>query len=201
MGYLIPPFSGPNRRKVATLQSYLGRENAYAKQQDTYPQTLGYALNDSPVGLLAWIYDKLHRWTDEYPWTDDEILSWVCIYVFSRAGPAASLRIYHESVTRPPLSVVGKDPGFISTWLSRDEAVSTRISDCVKIAVANFPGEIIQIPGTWLKAIGNIVRETEFEKGGHFAAWETPEVLVQDLRAFMGKSGGAYGAVANKDGF
>ncbi|PCH01215.1 Alpha/beta hydrolase fold-1 [Penicillium occitanis (nom. inval.)] len=200
LGYMIPPFSSSNRRKIATLQSYLGRENAYAKQQDTYPQTLGYALNDSPVGLLAWVYDKLHRWTDGYAWTDEEILEWVSIYVFSKAGPAASLRIYHESVTRPATAASGRD-GLGYTWLSRDEVVSTRIADCVKIAVANFPGEIIQIPGTWLRAIGNIVRETEFKKGGHFAAWEAPEVLVNDLKAFMGRSGEAYGAVTNRDGF
>lgn len=154
------------------------------------------------MGLLAWVYDKLHRWTDGYDWTDDEILEWVSIYVFSRAGPAASLRIYYESVTRPAAATAanGKD-GLKYTWLSRDEVVSTRIPDCVKIAVANFPGEILQIPGTWLRAIGNIVRETEFEKGGHFAAWEVPEVLVNDLRAFMGKEGGAYGVVPGKDGF
>lgn len=205
LGYLVPPFSASNRRKVAILQSYLERENAYAKQQDTYPQTLGYALNDSPVGLLAWVYDKLHRWTDGYGWTDNEILEWVSIYLFSKAGPAASLRIYRESVTRPSSTAStpnadGKD-GLGYTWLSRDEVISTRIADCVKIAVANFPGEIIQIPGTWLRAIGNIVRETEFEKGGHFAAWEAPEVLVQDLKAFVGRSGEAYGVVTNKDGF
>jgi hypothetical protein len=44
----------------------------YSAEQSTQPQTLGYALADSPAGLLAWIYEKLHRWTDEYPWTDDE---------------------------------------------------------------------------------------------------------------------------------
>lgn len=199
LGYLIPPFSANNRRKIAAMQSYLDRENAYAKQQATYPQTLGYALNDSFMGLLAWVYDKLHRWTDGYDWTDDEILEWVSIYTFSKAGPAASLRIYYESVAKPP-TPKGKDSlGY--TWLSRDEIISTRIADCVKIAVANFPGEIIQVPGTWLKAVGNIVRETDFEKGGHFAAWEMPEVLVRDLRAFMGRSGEAYAVVTNKDGF
>lgn len=158
------------------------------------------------MGLLAWVYDKLHRWTDGYDWTDDEILEWVSIYAFSRAGPAGSLRIYYESVTRPatpppPTAAASGKDGLGYTWLSRDEVVSTRIADRVKIAVANFPGEIIQIPGTWLRAIGNIVRETEFEKGGHFAAWEEPEVLVNDLRAFMGRSGEAYGVVPGKDGF
>lgn len=70
----------------------------YRTQQNTKPQTLGYALADSPVGLLAWIYEKLHDWTDGYEWTEDEILTWVSIYWFSVAGPAASLRIYYESI-------------------------------------------------------------------------------------------------------
>lgn len=63
----------------------------------TKPQTVGYALADSPVALLAWIYEKLHDWTDSYPWTDDEILTWISIYWFSQAGAAASLRIYFEA--------------------------------------------------------------------------------------------------------
>lgn len=203
LGQLLP-FSASNRRKKASLQSFMDRGIAYSKQQDTYPQTLGYALNDSPVGLLAWVYDKLHRWTDGYDWTDDEILEWVSIYLFSKAGPAASLRIYYESVTRPSSTATTTANGMDRleyTWLSRDEIISMRIANDVKIAVANFPGEIFQMPDTWLRAIGNIVRETEFEKGGHFAAWEAPEAVVQDLRAFMGRSGEAYGVVTNKDGF
>lgn len=65
-------------------------------EQASKPQTLAYALNDSPVALLAWIYEKLHDWTDSYPWTDDEIFTWVSIYQFSRAGPGAAHRIYYE---------------------------------------------------------------------------------------------------------
>jgi hypothetical protein len=84
-------------------------------EQSQQPQTLGYSLADSPAGLLAWIYEKLVKWTDEYPWTDDEgmsignrswsgcrltsiyaVLTWISIYWFSRAGPAASTRIYYE---------------------------------------------------------------------------------------------------------
>jgi len=49
------------------------------------------------VALLAWMYEKLHDWTDAYPWTEDEILTWVCVYWFSRAGPAASVRLYYEA--------------------------------------------------------------------------------------------------------
>lgn len=69
----------------------------YFNEQSTKPQTIGYALADSPVALLAWIYEKLHDWTDDYPWTEDEILTWVSIYWFSTAGPAASVRIYYEA--------------------------------------------------------------------------------------------------------
>lgn len=53
-------------------QMYMAQEMGYMLQQSTRPQTLGYGLHDSPVGLLAWLYEKLVKWTDEYPWTDDE---------------------------------------------------------------------------------------------------------------------------------
>jgi hypothetical protein len=64
----------------------------------TKPQTFGYFLADSPVGLLAWMYEKLHDWSDGYQWTDDEVCMWVSIYWFSKAGPAASARLYYESL-------------------------------------------------------------------------------------------------------
>jgi len=54
------------------MQWFLKEGNGYFSQQSTQPQTLGYSLADSPVGLLGWIYEKLVNWTDEYPWTDDE---------------------------------------------------------------------------------------------------------------------------------
>ena len=65
-------------------------------EQATKPQTLGYALADSPVALLAWIYEKMHDWTDDFPWSDEEIFRWVSVYAFSRAGPGAAQRIYYE---------------------------------------------------------------------------------------------------------
>ena len=86
----------------------------YFAEQSTQPQTIGYGLADSPIGLLSWIYEKLVNWSDNYPWDDDEgkwsfflsynirliiqqVLTWVSIYLFSRAGPAASVRIYYEA--------------------------------------------------------------------------------------------------------
>ncbi|KAJ0360302.1 hypothetical protein COL26b_014116 [Colletotrichum chrysophilum] len=61
----------------------------YNLEQQTRPATLGIGLADSPVAVLAWIYEKLHDWTDGYPWTDDEILTWISIYQFSTMGPEA----------------------------------------------------------------------------------------------------------------
>ncbi|KAJ7282424.1 hypothetical protein C8J57DRAFT_1554332, partial [Mycena rebaudengoi] len=85
------------KRSMETAASGMG----YLQLQSTQPQTVWYALTDSPVGILAWIYEKLVKWTDEYPWDDDEgdnlhFPTWISIYWFSRAGPAASLRIYYE---------------------------------------------------------------------------------------------------------
>lgn len=189
---LTVPFSSKDRAKLAVTQKHLNEGTGYMQQQDSHPHTLGYSLQDSPTGLLAWIYDKLHSWADSYPWTDDEILTWISIYAFSRAGPAASTRIYHES-THPVRSLPGA--------ISRDEVISSYIPPKVKIGVANFPKEIVHLPSTWIRAAGNIVRESEYDKGGHFAAWEVPELLASDIKAFLGKTGEAYGAVSGKDGY
>ncbi|KAL0569709.1 hypothetical protein V5O48_012248, partial [Marasmius crinis-equi] len=80
---------------------YNTKGNGYFIEQATVPQTLGYSLSDSPVGMLAWIYEKLITWTDAYPWDDDEVLTWMSVYWFSRAGPAASVRIYYEYTQMP----------------------------------------------------------------------------------------------------
>jgi microsomal epoxide hydrolase len=191
---LTLPFSATERAKVSVLRAYLDDGSGYAKQQDTRPQTLGYALHDSPVGLLAWVYEKLQAWSDSYAWTDDEVLQWVSIYLFSRAGPAASLRIYYES-THP---VKPQDGG---KMISRDQTVYDPLPSSVKIAVANFPKEILQSPSSWIQAAGNVVRETTFDRGGHFAAWEVPALLAQDVKAFVSKAGEGYGAVSGKDGY
>jgi len=83
--------AGVERTKWFTQEGY-----GYNMQQGTKPQTIAYALADSPLALLAWIYEKLHDWTDSYPWTDDEICTWISIYWFSTAGPGAAGRIYYE---------------------------------------------------------------------------------------------------------
>lgn len=170
-------FSAKNKAHLATTWAYITQGNGYVRQQETRPQTLGYGLHDSPVALLAWIYDKLHSWSDGYPWTDEEILTWVSIYQFSTAGPAASTRIYYEAQHR--------DAG-AAEFVSIADSMASRVPRSVKLAVTQAHKEIIQMPLRWYRMIGDVVSETEFEVGGHFAAWEVPELLAQDLRKFLG---------------
>lgn len=159
--------------------------SGYSKEQGTKPQTLGYSLADSPVGLLAWIYEKLHDWTDEYPWTADEILTWVSIYQFSTAGPAASVRIYYESTH-------DTDYNRVKTELHVPS---------VKLGLSHFPQELGVIPKTWGRTQGPVVFQEFHDKGGHFAAYEQPDVLVNDLRKMFGRGGGAEGIVPGNNGF
>lgn len=208
------PFSRKDWAKLKTTRKYLDDESGYLKQQDTRPQTLGYALHDSPVALLAWIYEKLHSWSDSYPWTDDGILTWVSIYAFSRAGPAASVRIYYESVNAHPslksssLSSEAADDQVKVESITRFEMMVNRTPPGVKIGIAHFPKEIVLAPFVWSRAIGDVVRESEPERGGHFAAYEVPELLAKDVRSFLGKQdvekgidGQAFGVVGGRDGY
>lgn len=194
---LTLPFSSRSRALISTTLDYLNRGNAYMRQQETAPQTLGYGLHDSPVALLAWVYDKLHAWADDYPWTDDEILTWVSVYQFSVAGPAASVRIYYEAAQTPPADASASTLKRVSTV----DAISASIPGEVKLAVAHFKRELIKLPFLWCRSMGSVVRESEFECGGHFAAWEVPELLAADVRSFLGKGGQAYAAVTGKNGY
>jgi hypothetical protein len=69
---LVTYFTASGREAAAASQDFFKNGTGYYAEQSTKPQTLGYSLADSPVGLLAWIYEKLVAWTDSYPWTDDE---------------------------------------------------------------------------------------------------------------------------------
>ncbi|KAJ5176240.1 Alpha/beta hydrolase fold-1 [Penicillium canariense] len=197
------PFSAKDRACIARTMDYAQRGNAYMKQQATRPETLGYGLHDSPVALLAWIYDKLHLWSDGYQWTDEEILTWVSIYFFSRAGPAASIRIYYEASAKRPDSTktTGEPDGQIKNWITLDQVLAAHAPPNVRFAVAQFKEEIVMWPMAWYHAIGNVTKEKEFDRGGHFAAWEVPELLAGDLKEFFSRDGAGYEAVQGKDGY
>jgi hypothetical protein len=130
----------------------------YNVLQSTKPQTLAYGLQDSPVALLSWIYEKLHDWTDAYPWTDDEILTWISIYYFSRAGPGAPQRIYYETVH----TAADKDS---THKLCTYNSVIDYNGD-VKLGLAYNPKELEIMPKTWGRTLGNVVYEVDNEQGG-----------------------------------
>ncbi|KAL0059555.1 hypothetical protein AAF712_013700 [Marasmius tenuissimus] len=166
-------------RKKKWLEKGMG----YFHQQATQPQTIGYSLTDSPVGLLAWICEKLVNWTDEYPWDDDEVLTWVSIYWFSRAGPTASARIYYETYGG---RAVFKFPPFPPSK--------------IPVGYSVFVKETATVPKPWLDAQDPVLHERH-QRGGHFAAYEKPVELVDDLRKMFTKGSPAYGVVPGKDGY
>lgn len=183
--HAVTPYSSREKDYLKRLEWFATEGSGYNKQQGTKPQTIGYALQDSPVALLAWIYEKLHDWTDSYPWTDDEVLTWVSIYYFSTAGPAASTRIYYESIHSKGLNY-----SVLTKWIPG-----------VKLGLAYFPREIHPVPKMWGRTLGPVVFSSEYDSGGHFAAHERPEAIVDDLRKMFGKKGGAYGVIKGKDGY
>lgn len=192
----LKPYSARERAGLQRGNWFLAEGSGYREEQSTKPQTLGYALADSPVGLLGWIYEKLHDWTDGYAWTPDEVCTWVSIYWFSTAGPAASLRIYYEAIhPSPPSASASAVPK-----ITRDRLISY-IGGGVKLGLSQFPRELRSLPTTWTRTQGHVVFQRVHDKGGHFAAHERPDAIVADVRDMFAKNGGAYGVVKGKDGY
>jgi microsomal epoxide hydrolase len=156
----------------ARIQSHLfaasGEEQAYSQLQGTKPQTIGYALNDSPVGLAAWVIEKFRAWCDcdgnvESRFTKDELLTNIMVYWVTET-PTSSARLYYEA--------------------RHGGAADTRRIE-VPTACAIFPKEVVYSPRVWQEARMNLVRWTEMPRGGHFAALEQPDLLVNDVREFF----------------
>lgn len=153
--------------------SYMRNEFAYQQIQGTKPQSLGYALNDSPAGLAAWILEKFHGWSDIpqdetgdvwSAFSKDEILTNISVYWFTQCI-TSSMRIYYENRTTPQI----KPTGFIN----------------VPTGVALFPAEIYITPRAWAEAAYDIRHWSQLEQGGHFAALEQTEVYRQELNTFF----------------
>ncbi|KAA1473721.1 alpha/beta-hydrolase [Dentipellis sp. KUC8613] len=174
-------YTAAEKAGLERTRQFYKNGTGYYLEQGTQPQTIGYSLADSPVGLLAWIYEKLVNWTDAYAWDDDEVLAWVSVYWFSRDGPAASLRIYYE--------------------LTKSGEATKITPPTIPLGVSRFPRELTVPPKAWAWRVGNVVFDAEHPSGGHFAAHEKPEELVGDLRKMFGKGGPAFGIVPGKSGY
>ncbi|KAJ5578807.1 Alpha/Beta hydrolase protein [Penicillium hispanicum] len=178
------PLSDSDKEGLVRTASVSKDGMGYYQQLSTRPQTIGYGLTDSPVGLLAWLHEKLHGWTDAYPWTDDEILTWVSIHYFSTAGATAPGYVYYMMEHSSP-----------SAFVASQKYIA------VPMGIARFARDLILLPKPWNQTLGPIVYESEHQKGGHFAAWECPEEIVRDLRAMFGKGGPLSGCVDGKMDF
>jgi pimeloyl-ACP methyl ester carboxylesterase len=162
-------YTEEDRRALAERERWQQQESAYARLQGTKPQTIGTALNDSPAGLAAWIVEKFRTWSDcggdvESRFSRDDLLTNITIYWVTES-PTSSARLYWES--------------------ARAGGFGTRKRVEVPVGCAIFPKEIVRGPRSWAERALNVVRWTEMAAGGHFAAMEEPEALVEDIRAFF----------------
>ena len=159
-------YSEYEKHMLARLEHYMTNESAYVMVQGTKPLNLGFALHDSPVGMLAWMTDKLKVWTDSYPWTHTELITWTLLHYFN--GPTTAINMYHEN----------------SVMELKSTGLPARNYVEVPSGVSAFPQEITMAPRCWAETKLNIVFWAEHDKGGHFAAWERPEEMVEDITKF-----------------
>ncbi len=170
LGAGLPPVTAQEQAYIETAAAWSSAEGGYAAEQATKPQTLAYAMTDSPAGLAAWIVEKFREWSDcdgdiERVFTMDELLTDVSIYWFGHMLDA-SFRIYKENRLRP-------------LTFEASERVAT------PLGVAVFPRELPTPPRSWVERVFNVQRWTSMPSGGHFAALEQPQLLVEDIRAFF----------------
>ena len=166
------PLDDEEKAWLAKARAVFAEDMAYFAIQGTRPTSLGYGLHDSPAGLLGWFLEKFTAWTDsdgvlENAITRDEFLTNLMLY-WVTGSIASAARIYYEH---------------IHTGGRGTLAAGERIE--VPTAMAVFPREILVGPRQWVERAYNIVRWTEMPRGGHFAAFEQPELLAADIRAFF----------------
>jgi len=167
----LATFSPAEKERAQRLQGYLAEGNGYFQIQSTRPQMLSYGLNDSPAGQLAWIVEKFKEWTNtghalpEDAVPRDEILADVSVYWFTgTAGSTANL--YYESMHS-------------GDWPTPSGVPTGAAVFAEDVAIRRYA-----------ERANNIVHWSDFETGGHFAALETPGLLVQDIRTFFASLAG-----------
>ncbi|MEO5890894.1 MAG: epoxide hydrolase family protein [Ferruginibacter sp.] len=154
--------------------NWLAKESAYSYLHSTKPMTIAYGLNDSPVGLCAWILEKFNSWSDndshiENVFTKDELLGNITLYWLTQTIHS-SIRIYNENSKRP---LVFNEYDFVK----------------IPVGFADFPKELPTPPRSYIEMGYNIQRWTKMPAGGHFAAMEQPKLLAGDIKNFFREIG------------
>ncbi|WP_380871611.1 multidrug MFS transporter [Sphingomonas sp. DBB INV C78] len=159
--------SAKERGAFDQLEAFYRDNSAYAAMMNTRPQTIGYSLVDSPVGMAAWMYEKIAQWTysdgqPERVLGRDAILDDISLYWLTGTGASAA-RIY---------------------WEDHSNNFNARGIIDLPVAVSVFPGEIFRAPRSWAeRCYGNLFYFNEADNGGHFAAWEQPRLFADEVRA------------------
>ena len=159
------------RKYLEELATWLKEETGYQWIQGTRPQTLAFALTDSPIGLAAWIIEKFRAWSDcggelELVFTKDELLANISLYWFTGAI-GSSFWPYYARMHRP--------------W-----PVPDNVSIAVPTGYCEFPREMLRPPKSLAERIySDIRRWTVMPRGGHFAAMEQPKALAAEIREFF----------------
>lgn len=178
MLFAMPPqgapdvMSGVTEAELAAIVSSAGKVangTAYMEIQSTRPHSLGFGLDDSPLGLAGWILEKFNAWCDireGMPISTDRLIDNLMLYWLTGTGTSAA-RLYCES-TR-----AGTGP--LDTWDGRVD---------VPTGYAVYPGEILQTPRVWAEKRYNVVHYALQDRGGHFAAFEQPELFAADVNAY-----------------
>ncbi len=183
--HLIPPLAGPDpatlddltdaeRAALAALEYSAEWDSGYSREHATRPQTIGYALVDSPAALAAWIVEKFWAWTDhdgplEDVLTRDELLDNLMLYWLPGTGASAA-RLYWESIRQ------------VNEWIAGTSASPVE----VPVGCSVFPRELQRPSRRWAqKRFADIRYWNEPARGGHFAAFEQPELFVEEVRAFF----------------
>ncbi|WP_246094033.1 MULTISPECIES: epoxide hydrolase family protein [Mesorhizobium] len=164
------PLSQDEEAYLARVAEWSDAEGAYIAIQATKPLTLGYALTDSPVGLAAWYVEKFRSWSDCKTLPDeilkkDEMITDIMLHWLTGTAHSA-LRFYSESKEHPLHLAAGQ-----------------RITP--PCGIVRLPAELPMPPRSWAERAFNIVHWTTLPRGGHFAAWEVPDLLAEDIRAFF----------------
>lgn len=179
--HLIPPLAGPGpgeagpltpaeRSALTDLRDRALTSSAYSEVHRTAPQTIGYALADSPVGLCAWMAEKMLSWAGPGGLSRDQVLDQVTLYWVTGTA-ASSARLYAESIDQ------------VSAWIEGTDVTPVR----VPVGASIFAAEVPRPSRRWAsRRYPNIRYWAEHPVAGHFPALEAPGVLVKDLRTFFG---------------
>lgn len=152
---------------IKILETYINQASGYRLIQSTEPLTIAFGMTDSPLGNAMWIYSLMAKVVDPAikSWTPEEIITWSLMYYIQ--GPYGGMRFYKEAQNDGALAAL-------------DFGILPLVE--IPVAISQFPYDITyRMPLEWAKRGGNVLRRTVNDRGGHFAAYEVPDLLLSDI--------------------